>query len=245
MKLTFIFLLSTGLAYGQTGKEAAVGYADRYDNLPMIRFEAASKENFDKLPQQRQLINKIPAVNKGKLLIPTGKGNISLKKYGTSSRQEEISIGWQYKGYLPLLKMHALVSHGTSEDLSFSDLVLIDSTTADKYAIVSIGDAAVEVPIPSPDGRYLAYYYNAVYERNSSFIGILGMDGKDSRQEGRISEMMSFQTKEWAVEDIRWIDSSSFIVKAYTVQIAGERRTRKHDYYLARLSTSRLKNSRN
>lgn len=238
MRQIIIFLLSIGAAYGQGSREITVGYADRYDSLPKIRFDAASKESFDRLPKQSQLIHKAPAMDKGMLAVPAGKGRLSLKKYDGSPGQGDGFRGWEYAGYFPLLKMHALLSHNVSEHIGFSDLVLIDSITADRYSIVSIGDDAVEVPIPSPGGRFLAYYYNPIYERNSSFIGILAVDAKDSRTKGPISELMSFQTKDWSVEEIRWAGSSSFIVKAYTVEIAGDTRTRKYAYYLAGLGNS-------
>ena len=244
MKLIFIFLLSTGLAYGQAGREITVGYVNRYDSLPKIRFEAASKESFDRLLQQSQLIRKAPAMAKGTLAVPAGKGRLRLKKYDGSLGQGDGFRGWEYAGYFPLLKMHALFSHSVSEHIGFSDLVLIDSITTDRYSIASIGDDAVAVPIHSPDGRFLAYYYNPIYERNSSFIGILAVDAKDTRTKGRISELMSFQTEDWGVEDIRWAGSSSLIVKAYTIQISGQTKTRKYAYYLARVGPSEVKTGR-
>ncbi|ACU02972.1 hypothetical protein [Pedobacter heparinus] len=245
MRLIFIFLLSIGTAYGQGSREIKVGYAGRYDSLPKIRFEVTSKESFDRLPQQGQLIPKAIAMDKGMLAIPSGKGRLRLKKYNGSPGQGDGFRGWKYAGYFPLLKMHALFSHSVSEHIGFSDLVLIDSITADRYSIVSIGDDAVEVPIPSPDGRFLAYYYNPIYERNSSFIGVLAVDAKDSHTKGHISELMSFQTKDWGVENIRWAGSSSFIVKAYTVEIAGQNRTRKYTYYLGRLDPADDKTGHN
>lgn len=245
MRLIFIFLLSISVAYGQRGREVAVGYADRYDSLPRIIFERTTIENYEKFQKAHQLVHNVPVVDKAMLVVPTGKGKLRLKKYDGSPGQGGGFRGWEHAGYFPLLKMHALFSHSVAEHIGFSDLVLIDSITADQYSIVSIGDDAVEVPIPSPDGRYLAYYYNPAYERNSSFIGILGIGKKASSLEGRISELMSFQTKDWAVEDIRWVDSSSFIVKAYIVQIAGQSRTRKYAYYLAKMDSAGVKTGHN
>lgn len=231
MRLIFIFLFSIGLAYGQSGRELAVGYADRYDSLPQVSFQIAEKQLYEKAAPAPKMIFNHAEVEQDTLIIPTANDRIMLKKYDDSLGQGDGFRGWQYMGYFPRLQMHALVSHNVSEDLGFSEMVLIDSATSDRYGIVSIGDAAVELPVPSPDGRFLAYYYNHVYERNSCFIGVLAVqNGKN-----RLFERMSFQTKDWAVEDIRWLDNRSFVVKAYTIIGYGVQESRQYVYYTARL----------
>lgn len=235
MRLIFLFFFSIALAYGQSGKEMIVGYADRYDSLPQVRFQIAEKQLYEHAAPAPKMIFTHAYVEQDTLIVPTAKGRVSLKKYDDSPHQGDGFRGWQYMGYYPTLHMHALVSHDVSENLGFSDMVLLDSTTSDQYGIVSIGDAAVELPIPSPDGRHLVYFYNLVYDRNSCFIGLLDRsDGNDGSQRS-ISEKASFQTKDWAVEDIRWMDNTAFIVKAYTAIGQGALKSKQYAYYLAKL----------
>lgn len=241
MRLVFLFLFSIGLAYGQSGRELAVGYADRYDNLPQVRFQIAEKLLYEKAAPAPKMVFSNAAVEQDTLIVPTASGSMKYKKYDDSPGQADGFRGWQYMGYFPSLQIHALVSHDVSEHLGFSEMVLLDSATSDRYRIVSIGDAAVELPVPSPDGRHIAYYYNPVYDRNSCFIGLLDRNDGHSDKQGRISEKASFQTKDWAVEDIRWIDNSSFIVKAYTVIGQGALKSRQYAYYLARLDPKQEK----
>ncbi|MFD2902309.1 hypothetical protein [Sphingobacterium anhuiense] len=238
MKLIFLFFFSIGLTYGQSGQELAVGYADRYDSLPEIHIEIAEKQLYERTAPAAKMIFSHVSIKKNTLIVPTGKGLIKLKKYDDSPRQDDGFRGWQYMGYLPRLQMHALVSHSVSEHLGFSDMVLLDSATSDQYGIVSIGDAAVSLPIHSPDGRFLAYYYNHVYERNSCFIGLLEIRDGMISSHARISEMASFQTKNWAVEDMRWVDNTSFIVKTYVLKGRGVLGERQYTYYLARLNSA-------
>lgn len=237
MRLIFLFFFSIGLAYGQSGRELAVGYADRYDSLPAIRVEIAEKQRYERATPAPKMIFTHVAIKKNTLLVSTGDGIITLKKYNDSSGQDDGFRGWQYMGYFPRLQMHALVSHSVSEHLGFSDMVLLDSATSDQYGIVSIGDAAVALPIHSPDGRFLAYYYNHVYEHNSCFIGLLEIRDGMIGAHARISEKASFQTKDWAVEDIRWIDNTSFIVKTYVLKGRGVMEEKQYTYYLARLNS--------
>ncbi|MGJ1384469.1 hypothetical protein [Sphingobacterium siyangense] len=233
MRLILLFLLSIGVAYGQPGRELAVGYADRYDSLPTIKFQIVGKQLYDKAVPTSKMVFTNAEVELDTLIVATAKGRITFRKYDDSLENGEGFQGWQYMGYFPSLQMHALVSHDVSEHIGFSDMVLLDSATSDQYGIVSVGDVAVELPVPSPDGHFTAYYYNHVYERNSCFIGILAvLNGKH-----RLSEKMSFQTKDWAVEDIRWIDANSFVVKAYTLIGQGVQQSRQYTYYRASLDT--------
>ncbi|MGJ1501393.1 hypothetical protein [Sphingobacterium multivorum] len=243
MRLIFLFSFSIAVAYGQSGKEMAVGYADRYDSLPQIRFQIAEKQHYEQAPPAPKMIFTNAYVEQDTLIVPTAKGRVSLKKYDGSPEHGDGFRGWQYMGYFPKLHMHALVSHDVSENLGFSDMVLLDSTTSDQYGIVSIGDAAVELPIPSPDGRHLAYFYNLAYERNSCFIGLLKIQDDKSSSHARISEKASFKTNDCAVEDIRWVDNTSFIVKAYIVLGQGALKEKQYAYYLAVLDHKK-KNSK-
>jgi hypothetical protein len=131
--------------------------------------------------------------------------------------------------------MHILVNHSVAESLGFSDLVLLDSIEGSQHSIASVGDGAVEIPIPSPNGRFLAYYYNEVYAPNSCFIGILEVR-KGTPFRIHLSEYSSFQTENWAVENIRWIDPNTIIVKAYTLKKVGNEKSKQFTYYAAELN---------
>lgn len=54
----------------------------------------------------------------------------------------------------PKLKMYAITDNSTADHLTFSTFVLIDSLTAQEYSIVSIGDGAIETPIPLIHSNY-------------------------------------------------------------------------------------------
>lgn len=236
MHIYLLFLFSISIAYAQPGGQINVGFADRYDSLPTIHFEPTTIESYERLAPSSSLVRTDPTIKGHNIAVPTAQGDILLKRYDDKQSQADGFQGWEYKGYLPCVKMHALVSQHVSEHLGFSDMVLMDSLSATRYVIVSVGDAAVEVPIASADGRLLVYYYNYVYDRNSCFIGILSKSTSTNLSEPLLSEMMSFQTKGWAVEAIRWIDNSSFIVKAYTVQRTSANDKKQYAYYLAKVN---------
>ncbi|WP_233789101.1 hypothetical protein [Sphingobacterium sp. HMA12] len=237
VSITIIFFFLIRTASGQANKEFAVGYADSYDNLPTIHFKTVTEKDYKKASAVNQLTRPIPTIDRNNIIIPTGNGKVKLQKYDDSPNQLDGFRGWQYKGYFPVLKCYALVSHSVSEHLDFSDMVLIDSNSAVKNIIISVGDAAVELPVPSPNGRFVAYYYNYDYERNSCFIGLLKVQDGGDQKKCRLSELMSFQTKDWAVDDIRWLDDNSFIVKAYTMQGQGDQKKKQFIYYLTKLHT--------
>ncbi|QMV67574.1 hypothetical protein HS960_07865 [Sphingobacterium paramultivorum] len=230
-----IFLFSINLVYGQSIPNLTVGYGDRYDSLPKLVFNTATLEDYRKAFSSNHIVNKTPAVERKNLVIPTGKGKLEFKKYSFSADQGDGFRGWAYKGYLPQLKMHILVSNHVSESLGFSDLVLLDSTNGSQHTIASIGDGAVEIPIPSPNGYFLTYYYNQVYTSNSCFIGILAVRKGKAPFRIKLSEYNSFETDNWAVEDIRWINNTTIIIKAYTLKKIDNENSKQFAYYIARL----------
>jgi len=113
--------------------------------------------------------------------------------------------------------MYALTDNTTAEHLGFGTLVLIDSLTHFQYGLVSIGDGPVELPVPSAGGKYLIYFYNWPYQDNSCFIGLLKINDS-ANPEKLLAEKASFETKKWAVESVKWLNDTTFFVKAFTVQ---------------------------
>lgn len=230
MRILTLLLLLSFAAQGQQQKGTSVGYMETYDSLPVIAFQPSSQAVYDKC--KKQAVQVMPAAGE-QLVVRTKPGPVRLKKYRNDSKEE--FKGYEYPGYLAGVKMHVVTAHHTAEHIGFSDLSLIDSLTGNWYNIVSIGDDAVEIPVPSPRGRYIIYFYNYVYERNSSFIGVLTVN-RNAQPLLLLSEKTSAGTKAWGVEDIRWIDDQAFVVKAFITDGEGYERTRRYQYYLARLN---------
>ena len=236
MKLILIFLFSITLVYGQSNQDLTVGYGDRYDSLPKLEFHAATVEDYGKALSADNVINRTPKFERKNIVIPTGNGKLKLKKYHSSPGQGDGFMGWEYKGYFQQLKMHILVSNHVAESLGFSELVLLDSVGGSEHTIASIGDGAVEIPIPSPDGRFLAYYYNQVYALNSCFIGVLAIHKGKAPVRINLSEYSSFETDKWAVENIRWIDEATIVIKAYILKKVANENRKQFIYYTTRLN---------
>ncbi|MGJ1422287.1 hypothetical protein ACR79T_21900 [Sphingobacterium spiritivorum] len=232
MRILILLLLVSLTAQAQK-KEIAVGYADTYDKLPSIKFHKSSKEDYDLCRQALRPVSlPLKEVN-GHMLVPTKQGTVRLQKYTDSAKGD--FRGYEYAGYFPGLKMYVVNSIHVAEHIGFSDRILIDSTSGYQYAIVSVGDDAVEIPVPSPDGNYILYYYNYVYEKNSCFVGILNVS-KTTHPAKRLSETMSFQTKDWAVEEIRWKDNRTFMVKASVTANENNQQNVGYLYYTAQLN---------
>lgn len=223
-----LLLLPLG-SWAQGKKEVTLGYMDRYDSLPKLSFEKITAQQYEKYAEQKYLSHPKIKESKSHWFVPTQLGPIQLQKY--QANRKTSFKGVQYLGYLPQLHMYVAESTHTAEHIGFSDLFLIDRRNAYQYALVSIGDDAVEIPIPSPKGNYIVYYYNEVYAKNSSFIGLLEVN-PDKPPATRLSEKMSSQTKDWAVENIKWITENSFMVKAYTLN---SNRIKDYHYYLSKI----------
>lgn len=234
MKILCLFLLISCSCYAQNNNVATIGYADQFDKLPKLNLVKSTQAKYDSIPVKNMLSQPKLFGDAGHVSIQTKKGMLNLKKYNSKVSSAEGFKGYQYAGYYPTLQMHALFSHHTAEHIGFSDLILIDDLNAKKYAIASVGDDAVQLPIPSPNGKYLVYFYNWLYQRNSSFIGVLKI-GSRNHPQTLLAEKASYETKKWAVEGIKWLNDSAFIVKASTEEKNGQAKVKQYAYYLAQL----------
>jgi hypothetical protein len=227
-----LVFLSTNL-FAQNKKEITVGYFERYDKLPKLKFAPSSLAAYDKCQPAKQLISIKLKASKTHHIIQTKGKQFNLKKYKDYGGEEGHS-GYDFLGYYPKLKLFAVIENATAEHLGFGNLVLIDSLTSRQYAINSIGDGAVETPIPSPKGNYLIYFYNWPYEDNSCFIGLLKVNDRKNPVK-MLVEKASFDTKHWAVENIKWMDDRTFLVKAFTVKPYKRNDERVYQYLKAKI----------
>lgn len=234
MKILYLLLLISCSCYAQNSNMATIGYANQFDLLPKLNFEKSTQAKYDSIPATNMLTQPKLFGDASHFSIQTKKGMLNLKKYNEKVNSTEGFKGYQYAGYYPTLQMHALFSHHTAEHIGFSDLILVDDLSAKKYAIASVGDDAVQLPIPSPKQQYLVYFYNWMYQKNSSFIGVLKI-GSRNQPQTLLVEKASYETKKWAVEGIKWVNDRAFIVKAFTTEKNGTVQVKRYDYYLAQL----------
>lgn len=232
MKILCLLLLISCSCYAQNSDVVTIGYADQFDKLPKLNLVKSIQTKYESIPLKSMLSQPKLFGDGNHLSIHTKKGMLNLKKYKEKTNSTEGFKGYQYAGYYPSLQMHALFSHHTAEHIGFSDLILVDDLSAKKYAIASVGDDAVQLPIPSPNGKYLVYFYNWLYQRNSSFIGVLKI-GNRNHPQTLFSEKASFETKKWAVEGIKWLNDNAFIIKASTED--GQTKVKLYTYHLAQL----------
>jgi len=231
--LSMIFLMWNLNAAGQNKKEITVGYVDVYEKHPKISFTISSQAEYDQYPNTKPLAKPKLKSSKTHHIITTKAKQFNLIKYKDYGAEEGYN-GYEFLGHFPDLKMYAITQNTTAEHLGFSTMVLIDSLTAYQYAIASIGDAAVELPILSKTCKYLLYFYNWPYDDNSTFIGVLKINDRKNPQ-NLLVEKASFNTKDWAVENMKWIDDETFLVKAFTVQKHNRQGYRTYQYFKASL----------
>lgn len=112
------------------------------------------------------------------------------------------------------MKLIAITENSTAESLNFGELILLDSLNDYQYTIISIGDGAIELPIPSTSNNYFVYFYNSVYEHKNCSIRILRVNDK-SNPKNYLSEYASYESNDFAIEKIVWKSDNSFYVKGY------------------------------
>lgn len=234
INLLIVLFFTSFAAFSQQKNEVSIGYIDSYEKLPKITFRKTTATEYERhMPAETLVKLKLKETRSHFQIKAKGKP-YWLKKYNPEGNGDGFR-GFEFFGYFPKLKMYVLTSNATAEHIGFSDLILIDSLSNYRYAIVSIGDAAVETPVPSANSKYLLYFYNEVYRPNHCTIAVLKVN--DRKVPSKLfKEYQYFETSKWAVDQIRWIDDQSFLVKAVVSKIGNPERSKSFEYYKATLN---------
>lgn len=234
VNLMILLFLTSFAAFSQQKNEVSIGYVDTYEKLPKISFQKTTAAEYERYEQDKTLAKpKLKETKSQFQIIAKGKP-YWLKKYDSQAGSDGFR-GFEFFGYFPKLKMYVLTSNATSEHIGFSDLILVDSLSNYRYAIVSIGDAAVETPVPSVNSKYLLYFYNELYKANNCTIAILKVNDRKAPSK-LLTEYQYFKTDKWNVDQIKWIDDHSFLVKALVSKMENSQRSKHFEYYKAQLN---------
>lgn len=192
----FIVILSfSQAANAQLGKSVDVGYVDRFEKLPKLKFKKSNAIEYNRCSDKLGIsFPKIEETDAEFVLQVKGKKN----KFKKRNELREDFDGYYYLGYYHRLKMYAITENSVSENLNFGTFGLIDSITGKYYQIISIGDGPIETPIASVNSKYLIYYYNRLYDGDSAFIGLLKVN---TGNRSKLTEKSSFDTNDWAVKE--------------------------------------------
>lgn len=234
----FLLLLLSLNSFSQAKNQVNVGYMENYEKLPKISFEKTTALVYEQYNQGKMQPKIKLKERKSKFLITVKGKPYWLKKYDPDSGQDGFK-GYEFMNYFPKLNMYALTSNSTAEHLGFSDMILVDSLTNFWYSIVSIGDGAVETPIPSVNNKYLLYFYNEVYQPNRCMIGVLKLNNRKNPSK-LLTAHRSFESSKWAVDQLHWIDDQSFLVKAVVSTKADGKRSEHFEYYKGTIDSTQV-----
>lgn len=234
VSLFIVLFLASLSVFSQQKNEVSIGYIDTYEKLPKISFQKTTAAEYEQYkPGKTPVKLKLKETKSSFQIIAKGKP-YWLKKYNPQGSADGFR-GFEFFGYFPKLKMYVLTSNATSEHIGFSDLILLDSLSNYNYSIVSVGDAAVEIPVPSVNSKYLLYFYNEVYNANNCTIAILKVNDRKAPSK-LLTEYQYFKTDKWNVDQVKWIDDQSFLVKALVYKMENSQRSKRFEYYKAQLN---------
>jgi hypothetical protein len=213
----------------QKNKHISIGWMEKYEKLPKLKFVTISKTEFEK--HQSNAFLEMPKMEtKGNyFFVGTEIQKHKFKKYKDWGGKESWS-GNEFLGFYPKLKLYAITSNSTSESIGFGELLLLDATTDYGYTLVSFGDGSVSLPIPSKKNTYFVYYYNSVYENKNCQIGVLKIGDKKNPARFLV-EHASYHSDDFAVEKMVWISDNSFVVKGYEEVNVDGNWIKKFNYY--------------
>ncbi len=210
-------------------KKVDIGYYEKYEKLPKLTFETITKNEFLSLEQKKYLDTLNIEQNNNFFYVQTAFKKHKFKKYRDYGGEESWS-GYKYLGFYLTSKLFAIQENSTSDNLGFGQLFLLDSLNDYEYNIISFGDGAVELPIPSINNKYFVYFYNSVYEHKNCDIGILKINDK-SNPKNYLNEYASYNSKDFAIEKIVWKTDNIFLVKGYEEIYENDEWVKKYKYY--------------
>jgi len=210
-------------------KEVVVGTSIQYDNSPKLTIRTVAVDDANLFANPSLRVKKKISEDDNFFYLQTNTGRQKFEKY----KDRGAVKGWQgyeYNGYSQALSLYAVTHNTSTEGLGFGRLILIDAKTGFKYRISSFGDGAVSLPVSSPRGNYLAYYYNADYQHKNADIGLLQVRN-NSRPEDRLIPIGSYHADNFAVEQISWQSDTVFVVKGYEEILKGGQWEKQYQFY--------------
>ena len=214
-----------------SGKQIDIGYYETYEKLPKLQLQIISERAYNKNPYKTSIQTIQTEQDKDYFYLTTAIKKHSFKKYRDYGGALSWS-GFEFSGYYPELKLYAITQHSTADNLGFSELFLLDSITNYTYNIISPGDARVELPVISPNKRWMVYFHNAIYEPNVCDIGILSI-GNTTAPVKRLSEHSSYHSNEYSIEEMVWQSDNCFLIKVSRELLQFEDPVKVFEYYKA------------
>ncbi len=210
-------------------KTIEIGDIETYQKLPKLAFTSISENEFNKIKANEFIDNYKPKEKGNYLYINIENKTHQFKKYQNSANDNGWN-GFVFLGFYPKLNLFALTDNTSTEGLGFGTLFFIDKTNDFQYKIISFGDGSVELPIPSPNNKFMVYYYNGLYQHKNCDIGLLKINDK-SNPKKYFSEYSYYQSNDFAVEKIVWKSDNCFYVKGYEEIYENENWVKKYKFY--------------
>lgn len=207
-----------------------IGFYEDFEQKLKLKFDSVPELEFKK-HDNNKLFFKESNFKKDRsyIYLEINQQTEKFKVYKNYGAKESWS-GHEFIGFYDKLNLFALTNASVSESLGFSELFLINKLSGYQYNIISIGDGAVQIPIPSPNNKFLVYWHNTEYKNQNSEIRLLRIN-QNGKPENLFIEFASFGTDKFAVEKIIWVSNQSFYVKGYKEVYDGSNWIKNYSYY--------------
>ncbi len=229
MKLSqtlLLIILYISNSYSQESEKANCANCDYvYSNNYKFNFENIDSTEFRNI--KSMYINKVEndstkIILKNTLfIIKTAKGNrtFNIDYDGKSGNR---GFSWTtYKGYIPALNSYLLERWSNSE-FTFGESYLIYSVTNTEFKFQSLFDGANELPVISPQNTYLISYANSVYEPEGACrLSLIKIHKSKNRL--KFKGYIYFESNQWSIAEIIWINENSFALKVNSQKYNGEK----------------------
>lgn len=198
-------------------KIITLGYQDKYDKLPKLKFVKISANDFLKFKSRFQNnLNRDPYkldIENTTFTIQTAKSKLKYNRQFNDSNYIH-RVGYlrtNYIGYNDVLKLYVLENWVNTGEFTLGDSFFIDSISNIKYELVSHSDSPFEPIVISPNNHFIITYVSDIIDDDRSFIGVIKVN--ENNTSNKYEEYTSVELKGMLIDDLVWINDNSFAIK--------------------------------
>lgn len=150
---------------------------------------------------------------------------------------------YEYVGYLKPLNLYILHGYTYASNFILGEILLVDSLNSTHYGIWSAYDAPNELPLISPNEELMITYGNAPYDVEGEHrLWIINIHDNGEHHTYKCNYDF-FESRKFAVEQIKWKDNDTIVIKGYSEVLVNGQWTKKYSFWKSKIPEE-IKNNR-
>jgi hypothetical protein len=191
-----------------------VGYADDNAKLHQLKMVSITEQEYLTCSTAYNKLRRGDIKEtKDQFFLDVNGKELTFQKEGNMEVREVGELWYEYHGYYPDLRLHAILAISVSDELiTFADFILLDPETGGQYILLPRGDYFEPLPLLSPNNQYFLDYSNSY---QSGYIRLFKINSKENPATYIVRYADSDDGYPFFIESMVWKTDSVIFLKAY------------------------------